>query len=147
MPHPQLGLITITLGILLTLRKLDVGHRLPAQHPGVALGDFELWKSTAMRAYGFGVWACFLKVIADFFGAWLFSHVDPGRAARMTIGISLDVAWVVSMIATFVRVRRTHALAERVGVEVRTPAGGAQDDEDDNPMKAGSEGSSPPPAP
>ncbi len=148
LPHP-LSLITITLGILLTLRKLDVGHRLPSHHPSVSLADFEQWKATAMGAYGFGVWSCFLKLVLDFGGKYLFAYWRPPFAAGLTLGLTIDIAWVGSMVVTWLKVRKAHALAERLGIEVR----GTRDDGDDAPsgvtpsgIKSSSEGSPPPPA-
>ncbi len=142
MPHP-LSLVTITLGILFTLRKLDVGHRLPSNHPGVSLADFELWKATAMRAYGFGVWSCFLKLVADFAGRYLMQSFPPSVAMARTIGISIDVLWAGSIVLTFLKVRSSHRLAERLGIEARRPV---NDGDPEVPLKSSSEGSPPPPA-
>lgn len=136
LPSP-LGLFAIIFGILLTLRKLDVAHRQPSQHPNVSAGDFEQWRTTAMSAYGLGVWACFLKIVADFVGRWAFGVFQPSLWGGRVIGISLELAWVVAMIVTWRRISRAHRLAERIGVEV--PRGRGDSDDDGHP--AGSQGS------
>lgn len=140
LPNP-LGLIAIIFGILLTLRKLDVAHRQPAQHPSVRQPDFELWQRTAMRAYGIGIWACFLKLVVDFAGRYLFGVFKPSLGVGQTIGISLEVLWVAAMVYTWREVQRAHALAEKVGVEVPRK-GGRQGAE---PAPSAPEGSQPGP--
>ena len=119
LPHP-LGLFALVFGILLTMRKLDVGHRLAEQFPNVRAPDFEGWKAQAMAAYGFGVWACFLKLMVDFAGKYLFGRFPPSREVAFTVGISLDVIWIVAMIVTYRKIRAAHAVAGRLGIE--TPA-------------------------
>jgi hypothetical protein len=119
LPHP-LGLFALVFGILLTMRKLDVGHRLPEQFPNVRRADFEGWKAQAMAAYGFGVWACFLKLMVDFAGKYLFARLQPSRQVGFTVGITLDLIWIAAMIVTYRRIRAAHAVAGRLGIE--TPA-------------------------
>lgn len=119
LPHP-LGLFALVFGILLTMRKLDVSHRLAEQFPNVRPADFEGWKAQAMAAYGLGVWACFLKLMVDFAGKYLFERFQPPPAVALSIGISLDVAWIVAMIVTWRRIRAAHVVAGRLGIE--TPA-------------------------
>jgi hypothetical protein len=116
LPSP-LDLFAIIFGILLTMRKLDVAHRQPSQHPSVGAADFELWQRAAMSAYGLGIWACFLKLVVDFAGRYLFGALQPSKAVAMTVGIGLDLVWVAVLLLTWRRVQRAHALAERVGVE------------------------------
>ena len=132
LPTP-FGLFAIIFGILLTLRKLDVAHRQPSQHPEVTADDFALWQASAMRAYGFGIWACFLKIVVDFVGRWAFGVFQPPLVAGRIIGISLELAWIAAMVVTWRKVSAAHRLAERVGVE--TPRGGRPPDDlaDDGP--------------
>jgi hypothetical protein len=137
LPNP-FGLFAIIFGILLTLRKLDVAHRQLSQHPNVSKGDFELWRATAMRAYGFGVWVCFLKIVVDFVGRWAFGVLQPPLFVTRTIGISLEVLWIACLVVTWRKVSAAHRLAEKVGVE--QPRDGGQ-----SGLAAGSGGS--PPAP
>ena len=119
LPHP-LGLFALVFGALLTLRKLDVGHRLAEQFPNVRVSYCEGWKAQAMAAYGFGVWACFLKLMGDFAGKYLFGRFHPSQGVAFTVGISLDVIWIAAMIVTYRRIRAAHAVAGRLGIE--TPA-------------------------
>ena len=119
LPHP-LGLFALIFGILLTMRKLDVSHRLAEQFPNVRPADFDGWKAQAMGAYGFGVWACFIKLMVDLAGRYLFGRLLPTREVALTIGVSLDVIWIVAMIVTYRRIRAAHAVAGRLGIE--TPA-------------------------
>jgi hypothetical protein len=116
LPSP-LDLFAIIFGILLTLRKLDVAHRQPSEHQNVGKADFERWQTTAMAAYGLGVWACFLKIVLSFAGLYGLGALQPPAAVRWTVGLGLDVAWIVALVVTWRRVSAAHRLAERVGVE------------------------------
>jgi hypothetical protein len=146
LPNP-FGLFALIFGILLTLRKLDVAHRQPSQHPNVSAKDFALWQDTAMRAYGFGVWACFLKIVADFaigaiferlgLGRWASEASRPAVVVGFVIGASLEVLWIGAMVVTWRKVNRAHRLAEKVGVE--HPRNGAPPAE--GGLTAGSQGS------
>lgn len=127
LPSP-FGLFAIIFGILLTLRKLDVAHRQPSQHPNVQPDNFALWQATAMSAYGFGIWACFLKIVVDFVGRWAFGVLQPSLWLGRTIGISLELVWVGALVYTWVKVNRAHRLAERVGVEPKKRGGDPPED-------------------
>jgi len=112
--HP----VVLVIGVLFALRRMDVSMRAPEQHPGVPGEAFARWKLRASRAYGLGMAACFGKVMLDFaFAYWFFRLSPPPAAVRWTIGLTLDVGWVVLVVLSYWQVRKAHALAREIGVE------------------------------
>jgi hypothetical protein len=64
--------------------------------------------------------SCFGKVLLDFGFAYLFFRIyAPPTVARWTIGLTLDVGWVVLVVVSYLRVRRAHRLARELGVDHR----------------------------
>jgi hypothetical protein len=117
--HP-LHPVVLVLGVLFGLRRLDVSQRTSDQYPGVDPAGFSRWKLLAAGAYRLGLTACFGKVLLDYALAYLFSTISPAafpRAARIAIGLTLDVGWVVLVVLAFLRARKAHALARELGVE------------------------------
>ena len=114
--HP----VVLILGVLFALRRMSVSQQQADQHPGVAADAFDRWKLQASRAYFLGMSACFGKVLLDYLLAYLFPAVSAAalpRSFRIGIGLTLDVAWVVLVIVSYLRVRKAHALAREIGVE------------------------------
>ena len=122
LPHP-LDLIALILGILFTLRQMDVANRLAENYPGVAPEDFKRWQRSALVAYRWGASACFGKVLLDIGFAFLMGKVALPTAARWGIGLSLDAGWVALIVYSYLRVMRARALGRQVGTEA--PAAGA----------------------
>jgi hypothetical protein len=119
LPHP-LDLVALILGILFTLRQMDIANRHADRYPGVAAHDFERWKRSAQSAYRWGSSACFAKVLLDIAFAYLFGRVAVPPALRWTVGLSLDVGWVALVVYSYVRVTRARALGRSVGTEPLT---------------------------
>ena len=116
--HP----VVLILGVLFALRRMDVSTRTVEQHPGVEAELFRQWKQRANGAYGLGMAACFGKVLLDFaFAYWFHKLTPPPHAVRITIGLSLDVGWVVLVIVSYWKVRKTHAFARQAGIERPLP--------------------------
>jgi hypothetical protein len=114
--HP----IVLILGVLFALRRMDVSMRSAEQYPGVDVEAFGRWKRLAMGGYGLGMASCFGKVLLDFGFAYLFFRIyAPPTVARWTIGLTLDVGWVVLVVVSYLRVRRAHRLARELGVDHR----------------------------
>jgi hypothetical protein len=121
LPHP-LDLIALILGILFTLRQMDVANRQPDRYPRVPVEQFERWKRSAIVAYRWGSSACFGKVLLDIGFSYLFARVAVPGALRWTIGLSLDVGWVVLVVYSYVRVTRARAFGREIGTEAPPPA-------------------------
>ena len=113
--HP----VVLIIGVLFAIRRLDVSMRVPEQHATVPVESFARWKLRASRAYGLGMAACFGKVLLDLaFAYWFFRLSPPPAAVRWAIGLSLDVGWVVLVVVSYWQVRKAHALAREIGVEL-----------------------------
>lgn len=117
LPHP-LDLIYLILGVLFSLRQLDVSMRLAKNHPNVAEADFERWKRTSLLAYRTGAWTSFGKVLIDIVLAYTFRSLLPPVVLMRSVGIALDVAAVALIVYAVVRIRRARALGRELGVEL-----------------------------
>jgi hypothetical protein len=117
-PHP-LDLIALVLGILFTLRQMDVTQRQAASFPQVREADFMRWWQLARGAYRLGSTACFAKILLDIAASYWMRHALPPAAARWSVGLTLDLGWVVLVGIAWMRSRRAHALARDLGIEAR----------------------------
>jgi hypothetical protein len=118
--HP-LHIVVLVLGVLFSLRLMDVAQRSEEHHPGVDPSEFRRWKGLARGAYRLAQSACFGKLLLDFLFAYSFRAFPPPAALRWTIGLTLDGGWVVLMIVSYARIRKAHKLAAALGVERRAP--------------------------
>ena len=124
MPHP-LDLIALVLGILFTIRQMDVTQRQAANYPGVREADFTRWWQRARGAYRLGGTICFGKILLDIAMAYTMRRVPMPPAARIGIGLSLDLSWVAIVVLAVLRSQRAHALARELGIEVRARSTGS----------------------
>ena len=127
-PHP-LDIIAVLLGIFLAIRKSDVRGEELARHPGVRPEDFALWQSRMTSAYTIGIRACFVKVIADFAYLAVLRRVALDIFVQRAVGVTLDLAWLVAMIACWVLVRRARQFAKSARIDLS----GAQPSSEGNP--------------
>jgi hypothetical protein len=110
-----LDILAIVLGVLYTLRKLDVARRPAADFPHVKPTEFEAWKSKQLGAYSLGSSACFLKIVVDFaFVALLARHLNP--AVVRVSGLAIDLAWLVALVVVFVRSAAARRLASQLAI-------------------------------
>lgn len=122
-PHP-LDLIALILGILFTLRQMDVTQRQAANFPAVREADFTRWWELARGAYRLGSSVCFAKILLDIAAAYWMRHAPPPAAVRWAVGLTLDLGWIALVIVAWVRSRRAHAVARDLGIEVRMRSSG-----------------------
>lgn len=118
LPHP-IDLIYLILGVLFSLRQLDMSMRQAKDHPNVPEGDFERWKRASVLAYRTGAWTSFGKVLIDIVLAYAFQRMPPPVLVMRGVGIAIDVAAVALVIYAVVRIRRARALGRELGVELR----------------------------
>ncbi len=110
-------ILTLVLGIFLTIRKLEVRRHEAASFPEVDGAAFELWKSTALRAYNLGAIGCFAKLVLDYAVRYGLSRVAPWKAVQVT-GFLLFVAWIGVLIGTLVFARRARMLQQKAGIRL-----------------------------
>jgi hypothetical protein len=123
-PVHNLHIVVLVLGVLFSLRLMDVAQRSEEHCPAVDPSEFRRWKGLARGAYRLGQTACFGKILLDYIVAYSFGvpkTVALGWTLR-TIGFSLDVGWVALMVVSYLRIRKAHKLAAELGIERRTPA-------------------------
>jgi hypothetical protein len=130
-PHP-LDLIAVLLGIFLAIRKSDIRAEDRARHPRVRPEDFALWQSRAVAAYTLGIRACFLKVLTDFAFLAVLRRVSLDLWLQRTLGVTLDLAWILAMIACWLLARRARRFARTAGIDLSPalPASTGQADAD-----------------
>jgi hypothetical protein len=124
LPHP-LDLIALILGILFTLRQMDVTQRQAKNFPDVREADFTRWWQSARSAYRLGSSACFGKILVDIAVAYIMQHVPMPMPLRVGIGLTLDLGWVALVVLAFLGSRRAHALARDLGIEVQVRSAGS----------------------
>jgi hypothetical protein len=118
LPHP-LDIISLVLGILFTLRQMDVAQRQAANYPGVREADFTRWWGRARGAYKLGSSVCFAKILLDIAMAYVMQRVPMPAPLRIGIGLTLDLTWVALVVWAVLRSQRAHALARELGIELR----------------------------
>lgn len=123
-------ILALVLGILLTIRKLDIKKREHADHPNVDRDAFERWKRTEHSAYSLGSFACFLKILVDFGFRFLATKTELPWDLVRVVGASIFFAWVVALIVAAVRAGSGRRLREELGIDLRaapTEPGGRSD--------------------
>ena len=127
MPDQLFDLLALILGILFSLRQMDVSMRQKDRYPDVSEADFMRWRDQARRNYRLGAGACFGKILFDIAFAFLLNHGLPVPfALKLTLGLSVVVLWMVGVGVAVWRTQRTHALARQLGIEAR-PTTSARD--------------------
>ncbi len=114
-----LYVITVVVGIWLTMRKLDVSRRESADFPGVDSAAFERWKAAARRAYNLGSLGCFAELVV--LGALeLVPRLGPRvpLAVVQVIGFASLVAWIALLVAVWVLSARARRLQEEAGIRL-----------------------------
>jgi hypothetical protein len=121
LPDQLFDLLALILGILFSLRQMDVSLRLKEHFPSVAEADFNRWREQARRNYRLGAIACFGKIAFDIVFAFLLRRgLALPYALQVALGLSGVVLWMVCVGLAIWRTQRTHALARELGIESRT---------------------------
>jgi len=126
LPDP-FDLIALVLGILFSLRQMDIAQRQKERYPAVSEPDFRRWYDRARGAYRLGATACFGKIFFDIaFAFFLRRGLRPPFALQLTLGVGVTVACAALVGLAVWRSRRAHELARELGIELRveTPSRG-----------------------
>lgn len=110
--------ITLVLGIWLTIRKLDVRRREPADHPEVPAADFERWKRLALGAYNLGSLGCFAKLFFDYLLQLGAPRAGVPWGVIRVAGLVLFLAWVLLLITVWVQAARARKLQDSLGLKL-----------------------------
>jgi len=115
------GLLALILGVLYTVRKLDIRQREAEQFPSVAREDFERWKSKQLGAYNLASTACFFKVLVDL--CLVIGYKTIGWGAVRIIGATVFVLWVAALIVALATSQAARKLRADLGIDldVRRP--------------------------
>jgi hypothetical protein len=107
--------VTLVIGVFLTVRKLDVKRREAKDFPEVDSQTFEEWKALALRAYNLGAGACFVRLFFDYVNQYGLARVVPSVAVQV-LGGTFFFAWVGCMVYSFVLASRARALQEKAKI-------------------------------
>jgi len=123
LPDQLFDLLALILGILFSLRQMDVSMRQKESFPAVAEADFTRWRDQTRRTYRLGAVACFGKILFDIVFAYLLNHGLPVPfPVKVTLGLSVVVLWMASVGIAVWRTQKNHALARELGIEARRPS-------------------------
>lgn len=123
MPDQLFDLLALILGILFSLRQMDVSMRQKDRYPAVSEADFTRWRDQTRRTYRLGAMACFGKILFDIVFAYLLTHGLPVPfPVKVTLGLSVVVLWMGLVGLAVWRTQKNHALARQLGIEARSPS-------------------------
>lgn len=108
-------IVTLIIGVFLTVRKLDVKRREAQDFPDVQSAAFEAWKAAALRAYNVGSFACFGRLFLDYVLRYGIARVVPWGVIQVGGGI-LFFGWVAFMVYAFVLSSRARGLQEKAKI-------------------------------
>jgi len=110
--------LTLVLGIWLTIRKLDVRPREAADHPGVDPAQFARWKDLALGAYNLGSIGCFAKLALDYLLQYGAPRLGVPWPAIRALGLGLFLVWVALLVTVWVRSHRAKKLQDELGLRL-----------------------------
>lgn len=108
-------IVTLIVGVFLTVRKLDVKRREAKDYPDVPVAAFEEWKAAALRAYNLGSFACFGRLFLDYVLRYGVARVVPWSVIQVSGGV-LFFGWVGCMVYAFVLASRARGLQEKAKI-------------------------------
>jgi hypothetical protein len=122
LPDP-FDLIALVLGILFSLRQMDISLRQKERYPAVPAPEFDRWHQLARGAYRLGAWACFGKILLDIVFSFLLRRgLKLPFALQLGMGLAITVGCAIVVVLALFRSRRAHALARELGIETQVRA-------------------------
>ena len=118
-----LDIIALILGIIYTVRKLDVRKREASEFPHVDPALFEAWRSREAGAYSLASIACFAKLLLDYGFIYYAQRAALQPRIVQIVGLTLFVSWLAALVLAQVRAHRARKLRESLGInlDVRPP--------------------------
>ena len=117
-----LYVVALILGIIYTVRKLDVRRREPEHFPHVDREAFSTWKRTELVAYNVASLACFAMVVGDLAVRFVVSKTAaPNWTLVRVLGFSIFAAWVTTVVWAMFRGNAGRRLRNDLGIDLRTP--------------------------
>jgi hypothetical protein len=113
--------IALVLGILFTIRKLDIRRREPAQFPRVDPSAFARWKRTELSAYTIGSFASFAKIVVDFGFRIAAERAGLDWDVVRVVGASIFIGWVAAVIFAAVRAGAGRRMRTELGIDLTQP--------------------------
>ena len=113
-------IIPLILGVLYTVRKLEIRRRQPEQFPHVSRADFERWRDAETSAYSLISVACFAKVLLDYAFMYLAQRMQLEPQWIRIIGGSIFAGWVIGVVVGMVRGSRARKLRESLQIDLST---------------------------
>lgn len=122
MPFDVLDLLAIIVGVLHTVRKLDVTKRRAEDFPHVPRPDFEAWRESERAAYSLGSWASFLKILLDPALLLLAPKLALGGGTLRALAASIDIGWAVAVVLAMLRAGQARRRREELGISLHKPS-------------------------
>ena len=121
MPFDVLDLLAVMVGVLHTVRKLDVMKRRGEDYPHVTREDFLDWQRQERAAYAMGSWASFLKLMLDPALLFLAPKLNlPGSLVR-ALGAIIDIGWAIIVTVAILRAGKARRRREELGIVLGDP--------------------------
>jgi hypothetical protein len=110
--------VALILGIIYTIRKLDVRRREPEQFPHVEREAFLAWKQTELGAYSVASFACFAMIFLDFGFSLLAERAGlPWNVVRV-VGFSIFASWIAAVVWAAFRASAGRRLREQLRIDL-----------------------------
>lgn len=121
MPFDVLDLLAVIVGVLHTVRKLDVMKRRAQDFPHVAPADFADWQERERAAYALGSWACFAKILLDP-ALWLLApKLELAPTTMRILAASIDLGWFALVMLAMLRASRARRRRNELGIALYDP--------------------------
>jgi hypothetical protein len=121
MPFDVLDLLAVIVGVLHTMRKLDVMKRRAEEYPEVAVEDFAAWQASERAAYALGSWASFLKLVLDPMLLFLAPKLALSAPVVRGLGATIDIGWAVLVLVAMLRAGRARRRRQELGIVLADP--------------------------
>lgn len=113
-------IIPLILGVLYSVRKLDVRKRQPEQFPHVPPAEFERWRDREASAYSLVAVASFAKVLLDYAFMYTAQRAQLAPLWIQVVGGSIFAAWVLGVVVGMVRASRARKLRDSLDIDLST---------------------------
>ncbi len=113
--------VAVITGVMFTIRKLDAQSRSAAQHPNVALEDFESWQRQTASAYAPGIYGSFFREVFHFGFVWYVKRHTISPESYRHIGLIVDATWFVCVVCTLALAHFARERARKLAISLDRP--------------------------